>query len=234
MGQCSGEVKMIKISPPQTEAELWNRACDIAHQPLGALAAQVAMSLPNGFKREKGWIGQMLEQVLGATAKSLPIPDFPQLGIELKTIPLKANGKPKESTYISIVPLMSSQLLTWRNSDLYHKLQRILWVPYFFNDALSPQEWRLSQPVLWSPSIEEESILKEDWQELMGLVQLGQLDQINARLGQYLQIRPKAMNAAIRTQGIGKDGVRVRTSPLGFYLRTTFTTKIVGDDIHSN
>lgn len=218
---------MIKIPPPATEAELWHRACDIAHQPLGTLAAQMAMPLPPDLKRDKGWIGQMLEQVLGATAGSLAKPDFPHLSIELKTIPLKADGKPKESTYISIVPLLSSQLLTWRDSDVYHKLQRILWIPYFFDDALSPREWHLSQPVLWSPSVEEEAILKEDWEELMSLVQLGNLDQINARIGQYLQIRPKAMNAAVRTQGIGQEGVSVRTSPLGFYLRTVFTEKII-------
>lgn len=218
---------MTKATPPATESELWARACDIAHQSLGTLAAQVAMTEACDFKRDKGWIGQLLEQVLGATAGSLAKPDFPHLGIELKTIPLKADGKPKESTYISIVPLMSRQLLTWRNSDLYHKLRRILWVPYFFDRSVSPYDWHLSQPVLWSPGVEDEAILEQDWQELMSLVQLGQLDQINARVGQYLQIRPKAMNAAVRTQGIGNDGTSVRTSPLGFYLRMAFTVKII-------
>lgn len=214
-------------SSPATETELWERACRLQGQTLGTLATEMGMALPAHFKREKGWIGQLLERVLGASAGSLAKPDFPHLGIELKTLPLKPNGKPKESTYISIVPLINTSLLTWTASDVYRKLQRILWIPYFFDAAVSPYHWCFSQPILWSPSVEEESVLKQDWQDLMSLVQLGQLDQIHARLGEYLQIRPKAMNSSIRTKGVGQDGTKIQTSPLGFYLRTSFTEKIV-------
>ena len=218
----------IKTTSPATETELWERACRLRECTLGELALEMRIELPAHFKREKGWIGQLLEHVLGASAGSLAKPDFPHLGIELKTLALKPNGKPKESTYVSMVPLMSSASLTWSSSNVYHKLKRILWIPYFFDTAVSPYHWRFSQAILWSPSAEEEAVLKQDWQDLMSLVQLGQLDQIHARLGQYLQIRPKAMNAAIRTKGIGQDGTKIQTSPLGFYLRTSFTEKIVG------
>lgn len=220
----------MKIPPPKTEAELWLRALAIAQQSLGDLAAAVSMTVPRDFRRNKGFIGQLLEQVLGATAGNLAKPDFTHLGIELKTLPLNAKAYPKESTYVSIVPLMSRELLSWQQSELYQKLRRILWIPYFFDPSSQPQYWRLSDPVLWSPSLEEEAILQEDWQELMGRVQMGQLDQIDARLGQYLQIRPKAMNADVRTQGIGSNGECIRTSPRGFYLRTAFTAQIVGAD----
>ena len=162
-------------SPPQSEHELWQRACTLANKTLGALANEYHVVMPEHFRREKGFIGQLLERALGASAGSLSKPDFVNLSIELKTIPLNTNGSPKESTYISIVPLMSKQLVTWRQSEIYHKLQRILWIPYFFDNNQSPYHWQISQPVLWSPSVEEEKILKEDWQELMSLVQLGQL-----------------------------------------------------------
>ncbi|MCD6045363.1 MAG: mismatch repair endonuclease MutH [Gammaproteobacteria bacterium] len=217
----------MSISPPQTEAELWSRASAIAQQTLGDMAAAVSMAVPSDFRREKGFIGQLLEQILGATAGNLAKPDFTHLGIELKTLPLNANGLPKESTYVSIVPLMSTEPLSWPHCELYQKLRRILWIPYFFDKTLEPRYWRLSNPVLWSPSLEDETILREDWYELMSLVQMGQLDKISARLGQYLQIRPKAMNADVRTQGIGSHGECVRTSPRGFYLRTSFTARIV-------
>jgi DNA mismatch repair protein MutH len=214
-------------SPPQSEQELWHRATSLANKTLGALANEYHLVMPQHFRREKGFIGQLLERVLGASAGSLSKPDFVNLGIELKTIPLNLKGSPKESTYISIVPLMSKKLITWRESEIYHKLRHVLWIPYFFDNNQSPHEWQISAPVLWSPNEEEETILKEDWQELMSLVQLGQLDKINARLGQYLQIRPKAMHASIRTRGIGDDGKPVNTPPLGFYLRTAFTKTIL-------
>jgi DNA mismatch repair protein MutH len=218
---------LMKASPPQTEAELWQRAAAIADQTLGDLANAVAMTVPNDFRREKGFIGQLLERILGASAGNLSKPDFTHLGIELKTLPLNANGQPKESTYVSIVPLMGREALSWQHCELYQKLRRVLWIPYFFDKTLEPQYWRLSAPVLWSPSLEDEAILREDWYELMSRVQMGQLDEIDARLGQYLQIRPKAMNADVRTQGIGSNGECVRTSPRGFYLRTSFTARII-------
>ncbi len=218
----------MKVSPPQTETELWTRACGIAQQSLGEMASTVSMTMPPDFRRNKGFIGQLLERVLGATAGNLAKPDFTHLGIELKTLPLNANGHPKESTYVSIVPLMSKEPLSWQHCELYQKLRRVLWIPYFFDKSLEPQYWCLSNPILWSPSLEEEAILQEDWQELMSRVQMGQLDQIDARLGQYLQIRPKATNADVRTQGIGNNGECIRTSPRGFYLRTAFTARIVG------
>jgi DNA mismatch repair protein MutH len=94
---------LMKASPPQTEAELWQRAAAIADQTLGDLANAVAMTVPNDFRREKGFIGQLLERILGASAGNLSKPDFTHLGIELKTLPLNANGQPKESTYVSII-----------------------------------------------------------------------------------------------------------------------------------
>ncbi len=224
---CQGNKNSVKTFPPETEAELWARALLIAQCTLGDLAATVSMTVPKDFRREKGFIGQLLERVLGATAGNLSKPDFTQLGIELKTLPLNPNGQPKESTYVSIVPLMSRDRLSWRNCDLYQKLRHILWIPYCFDKALDPEHWRIGSPILWSPSAEDEAVLRADWEELMGLVQMGQLDQINARLGEYLQIRPKAMNAKVRTEGLGNNGECVRTSPRGFYLRPSFTAKIL-------
>jgi DNA mismatch repair protein MutH len=40
------------------------------------------------LKRDKGWIGILLELWLGASAGSKPEQDFAALGVELKTIPI--------------------------------------------------------------------------------------------------------------------------------------------------
>lgn len=41
---------------------------------------------PKDLKRDKGWIGVLLEIWLGASAGSKPEQDFAALGVELKTI----------------------------------------------------------------------------------------------------------------------------------------------------
>jgi DNA mismatch repair protein MutH len=72
-----------------------------------------------------------------------------------------------------------------------------------------------------------EAILCRDWEELMELVALGRMDRLSARMGTWLQIRPKAMNAAVRTHAIDAEGRPVTTNPRGFYLRTACTREIL-------
>ena len=53
------------------------------------------------------------------------------------------------------------------------------------------------------------------------------LEEISAREGECLQIRPKAANAAARRLAIGASGGREPTLPRGFYLRASFTAAIL-------
>ena len=78
---------------PASIKELLQRVDAIAGLTLGQLAEQYQFKTPDDLLREKGWTGQLIEYVLGATAGSKPTPDFEELGIELKTFlfHLKAN-----------------------------------------------------------------------------------------------------------------------------------------------
>ena len=79
--------------------------------------------------RAKGIAGQILEKALGATAGSRAEPDFVALGIELKTIPLDATGKPKESTFVCSISLSAMADTEWEQSTVLKKLSKVLFVP---------------------------------------------------------------------------------------------------------
>ncbi|NNM60081.1 MAG: DNA mismatch repair endonuclease MutH [Legionellales bacterium] len=215
------------MNTPQNEEALVARAHDLMGFSLGELAANYNITAPDLLLNGKGWSGVFMELLLGATAGSLAEPDFQHLGIELKTIPINQQGKPLESTYISIVPLNRFIGLKWKESEVYHKLKRILWVPLLAGKTISPAERRIGRALLWSPTNEQEMQLQQDWQELMDRVALGELDAISASMGKYLQMRPKGANAASRCWGIDREGNRVRVSPRGFYLRPSFTQGIL-------
>lgn len=218
---------MVKLPPPATEAELLQRAQALAGWTLDELAQQLQVAVPEISTHGKGWSGQLLELLLGATAGSLSEPDFQQLGIELKTLPVDANGKPLESTYVSIVPLTQFMQLQWHGSEIYQKLRRILWVPLVTTKGQALGARKVGMPFIWSPTTEQEKILQQDWQELMDMVAMGQLEQINAKQGQYLQIRPKGANAKSLCWGFDAEGNRIQTLPRGFYLRPSFTHSIL-------
>lgn len=217
---------IVTVAPPASEAEILARTRDLAGLPLGQIAARFGRPVPRDLRRAKGWVGELLELALGATSGSQAAPDFPQLGVEMKTLPLRADGRPKESTYVCTVPLTEFEIC-WKSSWVRRKLSRVLWLPVEAEAGVPIPERRVGMALLWSPDSEEEAVLRADWEELMDMVCLGQLESITAHHGVYLQIRPKAANGRALCEGIGENGERILTLPRGFYLRPAFTTNLL-------
>ena len=211
------------LSPPQSQAQLLAQAQQLAGYSLGELAMLAGIPIPRDLKRDKGWIGILLEIWLGASAGSKPEQDFAALGVELKTIPIDAFGRPLETTFVCVAPLTGNSGVTWESSHVRHKLKRVLWVPVEGDRAIPLADRRVGAPLLWSPSEEEERQLRMDWEELMDLIVLGQVERITARHGEVLQLRPKAANSKALTEAVGARGEPILTLPRGFYLKKNFT-----------
>jgi DNA mismatch repair protein MutH len=213
--------------PPLSEQELLLRCAALSGRTLGELAEACGIVLPENLQRHKGWTGQLLEQLLGADARSLPEPDFTRIGVEMKTIPVNRHGRPVESTYVCVVPLEAGLEARWEDTWLRRKLSRVLWLPIEADKDIPMGKRRVGKAVLWTPSPQQEAILRQDWEELSELICLGGLEQISARMGLALQIRPKAANSHSRCHSVGADGEPIRTNPRGFYLRPAFTAAIL-------
>lgn len=216
-----------RVSPPRSERELRARARDLAGLSLAEIARARGWPVPGSSRTGKGWPGQLLENALGASAASLPEPDFQLIGVELKTIPIDARGRPRESTYVCSVPLDGAASPRWEDSSVRRKLARVLWVPLLREDGSGIGERRVGSPLLWSPNAAEEEALRSDWEEIMDLVFLGRVDEISAHFGTCLQVRPKAASARSRRWATGATGARTRTLPRGFYLRAAFTAALL-------
>lgn len=223
-------IRMTSIShypPPTSEAQLQERAAEIAGQKLGSIANELNINIPANLRQHKGWVGQLLEARLGADAASQAEPDFRTLGVELKTIPVDHNGRPRESTYVCTVPMDGNTPISWESSWIKRKLSRVLWLPVEAESGIPLAERRVGSALLWSPSSEEEAILQSDWEELMDMVIMGGVEQLSARLGEVLQIRPKAANSRVACRATGEDGAPIFANPRGFYLRSSFTGAIL-------
>ena len=212
---------------PQTLEQLLSQAQSIAGLTFGELADELHIPVPPDLKRDKGWVGGLLERALGATAGSKAEQDFSHLGVELKTLPINAEGYPLETTFVSLAPLVQNSGVKWENSHVRHKLSCVLWMPIEGSRHIPLRERHIGAPILWKPTAEQERQLKQDWEELMDLIVLGKLDQITARIGEVMQLRPKGANSRAVTKGIGKNGEIIETLPLGFYLRKEFTAGIL-------
>jgi DNA mismatch repair protein MutH len=212
---------------PSSEQELLERAQHLAGLTLGEIATHANITIPKDLKRNKGWIGLLFEHVLGASAGSRPEPDFPQLGIELKSLPINELAKPLETTFVSVAPLTGLTGITWQTCYVRKKLAKVLWVPVITPKDLPLAERIVGSPFLWSPSKEEEHLLAQDWQELTDMIVLGDVENIQGKHGQVMQLRPKAANNKAKTQAFDKNGRPFMTLPRGFYLKINFTQAIL-------
>ena len=210
-------------SPPETLKELLIRAESLTGKTFGQLAQQLNIPVPSQPSRAKGWVGGLLEHYLGAHAPNKATPDFPYLGIELKSIPINSKGLPSETTYVTTVSLDQLAQQSWHESPVYQKLKQVLWVPFEGDTTIALPSRRIGQPILWQPIPEQAMILQQDWQEIVDLILMGNLSKLTSRLGTYLHVRPKAAHGKI----LQKTNSSEQTLPRGFYLRTALTSRIL-------
>ena len=214
-------------NPPDSATTLLARCNAIAGLSLGELAKMAEVAIPENLQRHKGWPGMLIEKWLGASAGSKPQQDFPELGIELKTIPIDANFAPIETTYVCYAPLLMQPGITWETSNVRNKLQHVLWLPIEGDRRIPLAQRRVASAFYWQPSAQQDEILKQDWEELTEQILTGQVESITSRQGNALHIRPKAANGKVLTDALGTGGERIKTRPRGFYLRKTFTQNIL-------
>lgn len=216
-----------RADPPSSFEELTAGLKRIEGRTIASLAEEAGVQLPLIPLHGKGFQGELIERFLGASARGLPIPDFPNLGVELKTIPLSADFTPLESTFICTAPLMSPESRRFEDSILFHKISRVLFV-----FVVSPRDYDYSERYVagfyfWAPDEDEMAQIRRDYTELMEMVSLGRIDEITARMGEVIQMRPKAADGSALTRCVGPDGEIIMTRPRGFYMRRSFTATLI-------
>jgi DNA mismatch repair protein MutH len=208
------------VSAPSSIEELLERAKKLAGVRVDELARRVAFVVDGEAVRTKGKVGELLERALGATGSGAQM-DFPDLEVEMKTVPLEA-GKPAESTFVCALQLMDAERASWETSWVRKKLSRVLWVPVHERETIG-------EAVLWSPTPDQEAALKNDFDEIVGRIAIGDIEDLSAHVGEYMQLRPKAATGSVRTSAPGRDGELVSTVPRGFYLRAKFVGAVLRD-----
>jgi DNA mismatch repair protein MutH len=90
-------------------------------------------------------------------------------------------------------------------------------------------ERRVGPAVLWRPTPAQEAVLAADFDEIVGRAGAGHVEDLDARAGRWLQLRPKAPHGRARTVAYGPEDERITAVPRGFYLRARFTAALLRD-----
>ncbi|OGQ87456.1 MAG: hypothetical protein A2289_26665 [Deltaproteobacteria bacterium RIFOXYA12_FULL_58_15] len=213
-----------RLPAPQTTEELRVRALALAGHTVAEVAARLQVALPTKPGHSKGFIGSLAELALGADPTARDRPDFPALGVELKTVPVNAVGYPVESTFCCKIAMATADREEWETSRLRQRLHTVLWLPVEKDQLAGLGNRRFGRARLWTPSATQTDLLQADWEDLIGALGAGRVP--SAHEGKILQLRPKAANRKGRALSPG-DGGTIMALPLGFYLRARFTATIL-------
>jgi DNA mismatch repair protein MutH len=195
---------------------------------LADLADGMGLPVPVGAVTTKGWSGQIIERELGGGSAGRG-PDFASLGIELKTTPVRRGLTPLESTAVCHIDPVAIAGESWETSYVRKKLAKVLFVALEVPDDARSVGDRLVVAVrLWSPSPEEEALLRSDFELLVrDYFRQGRAADITGHLGKVLQVRPKARDSTDLRPAFGPDGKPMRIGKSGFYLRPNFVCGIL-------
>lgn len=212
--------------PPQNLTELKARLMTLRGRSLGQIAKTLEVPLARSTTHAKGFAGELLEFALGAQAHNLPLPDFTNLSIELKSMPVGYDLKPLESTFLCHAPLMNVRGLDFYHSPLYKKIALMLFVAVEGEKEIPIKDRKVLGFYLFKPQGAVLDQIKADYDELMEMVATGHAHDINGAIGQIIQMRPKAASGQELTSFITEDGQIGKTRPRGFYMRRSFTLQI--------
>lgn len=217
------------VPPPVSQNELLTRAARLAGRTLSELApdSMQAHTETSSLRHTKGLSGALIESLLGAHAGNRDAPDFPDLGIELKTLPVSTDGSVQEATYVCKVSFADIASETWPASRVYRKISKVLFVPIEHDRHLPLAARRIGAACLFlleGPVAEQ---IQEDWELLAGQIASGGANSLTSHEGQILHVRPKARNSRDRALAPAPDGGSMWANPKGFYLRSAFTTAVL-------
>ncbi len=217
----------MRPAPPRDERELTEALRQIAGRTLGDLAHAASMEVPPDFRHAKGWVGMLVEWHLGTNASSRSQPDFVHLGIELKTLPLRADHKPRETTFVTTFEPDDPATYRWETSGVRRKLARVAWVPVEADESVPIPDRRVGTGLVLGLDPNDEPVLRADYEQIVELIEEGFGERLTAEHGRWLQMRPKGADAKSLRWTRDAEGNRVRTAPRGFYLRTQYTAMLL-------
>lgn len=208
-------------------SNLIKKAKSIIGYSIGDIAKKIKFQITDKAKKNKGFIGCIIEKFFGVHPTNKKIIDFPKIGVELKTIPINKYGFPKENTFVCMASLIKNTEILWENSYICQKLSSVLWIPIESNRLIPLENRRIGYPKLWIPNKIEKEKLKNDWEELMKIIIFGNICNITSDYGLILMLKKKSAHSNIYTQAIGYNGKKITVNPLAFYLRKKFTNLIL-------
>jgi DNA mismatch repair protein MutH len=163
----------------------------------------------------KGKFGQFLEKYyFEIDNNSASEPDFKEVGMELKSTPLKklksGEYSPKERLVLNIINYETIVDEKWEESHFLSKNQLLLLVLYLYETEKSFLDYLIKYVALWKIEGEEKEIIRQDWEKIVNKVREGKAHELSEGDTFYLGACRKGHKEAPRKYSSGEIPAKQR------------------------
>lgn len=184
---------------------------------------------------KKGASGLIVENLLGIKNNNIDDADIPEIGCEIKVLPLQKNRngiiKPKEPTAIQLINYCEVSGEHWETAKIRRKITLTLWIAYLAKEnglSKSQEDYRIIDYYLERPSEADQAVFKQDWEFIQNYINLGKADKLSCSMGTYIEPKTKGANSDDKRDAPDGKGGLPRARRRAFYYKKNYTsTRII-------
>ena len=220
--------KVIEVLTP-----LFNIITNVKGKTIGEI--KESLFIGDRKKKKKGASGLIVENLLGVENNNRDEADLPQIGCEIKILPLQKNKdgsiKAKEPTAIQMINYCEVAKETWETAKIRNKINLTFWVVYLAKvdgERKQQDDYVIVDYFLDHPSDLQNSVFKTDWEEIQSYIKRGDADKLSCSMGIYLEPKTKGANNQDKTDAPDGKGGIIRARRRAFYYKKNYTnTQII-------
>lgn len=178
----------------------------------------------------KGASGLIIENLLGIPNNNTDDADIPEIGCEVKTLPLQLNRnglfKVKEPTAIQMIDYFKVAKETWETAKIRKKITFTFWIVFLAKEGglpLHQDDYIVLDWYLDYPCNSETEIFKKDWEEIQDFIIRGLSDELSCSMGEYIEPKTKGANNQDKTDAPDGNGGILKARRRAFYYKKNYT-----------
>jgi len=184
---------------------------------------------------KKGASGLIVENLLGIKNNCLADADIPEIGCEIKVLPIQKNRngniKVKEPTQIQMINYFEVASEKWETAKVRKKIDLTFWIVYLAKEnskSLHQNDYKIVDYFIDHPDETKMIIFKTDWESIQNYIITGLADKLSCSMGVYLEPKTKGKNNLDKTNAPDGKGGITRARRRAFYYKKNYTnTQII-------
>lgn len=179
---------------------------------------------------KKGASGLIVENLLGIRNNNNADADIPEIGCEIKILPLQVNNngdiKAKEPTAIQMINYIDVAKEKWETANVRKKITLTFWIVYLAKEkgkSLNQDDYLILDYFLDHPNDTHISIFKKDWENIQDFIIRGLADKLSCSMGEYIEPKTKGKNNQDVTDAPDGKGGRIKARRRAFYYKKKYT-----------